>query len=385
MRLALDVSQGSLAKQGEEICGDSLEIVRKNDEMMVVLSDGLGSGVKAGILSTMTVKMAAKLLSRGLPLEETVETINKTLPICKVRGLAYATLNILYINEKNEVRFIQDDAPPLILIKHRSKQAIILEGQKNIIGGKEMSDYQFGIDEGDILIIVSDGVPHAGVGAILELGWGMQGLMKYVQKQLPSLDEPEEWVEEILEVTRILYSEEPGDDATVVAIRARKPRSLMLVSGPPKDQAKDEKLCKTFQSFEGRKVICGGATANMVAKKLQRNLETELEYSDPSVPPTAKMEGVNLVTEGILTINKAIERLKGVLGGENLKPKDDGATLLAKELIQSEEIFLHIGTAINPAHKALAPAITYPDRIQAFGELVHLLERLGKKVEIQWY
>lgn len=385
MRLAVDLAQGSINKQGEELCGDNIEIVRRDKEIMAVLSDGLGSGVKAGILATLTVKMATKLLSRGLPLEETVETINRTLPICKVRGLAYATLNVLYLDENNQGRLIQDDAPPAILLNPAERKARILEGTKSIIGGKEMTESCFELNEGDTIIIVSDGVPHAGVGAVLDLGWGMEGLLHYVRKKMPSITEPEEWVQEILDITNILYAEEPGDDATVFAIRARKPRHLMLLSGPPKEPMQDQEVCQALKDFAGRKIICGGATGNMVARHWQCEIETELVYSDPSVPPIAKMAGVNLVTEGILTINKAIERLRQVLGGESLGSKNDGATLLARELLQSEEISLHIGTAINPAHKSLAPAITYPDRIQAFAELVHLLDRLGKKVEITWY
>ncbi len=385
MRLALDIAQASMAKQGEELCGDSLEVVRRDGEIMVVLSDGLGSGVKAGILSTMTVKMAAKLLARGLPLEETVDTINRTLPICKVRGLAYATLNIIHINKDNKVRLIQDDAPPAILINPSMQEVLPLRGQKKYIGGKEIFDGEFEIEEGQTLLIVSDGVPHAGVGAVLDLGWGMEGVLNYVQKKLTSIEEPEKWVEEILEVTKVLYADEPGDDATAIAIRARKPRNLMLVSGPPSDKRLDSEFCTRLKEFNGRKVISGGATANMVARELKLSLQTELLYDDPSVPPIAKMAGINLVTEGILTINKTLERLKSVLSGDILSSKKDGATLLAKELMKSEEIFFCIGTATNPAHRALAPAITYPQRVPAFAEMVYVLERLGKKVEVSWY
>lgn len=383
MNLAFDLAQKSLAKQGEELCGDTVEVLRRPDEIMVALSDGLGSGVKAGILSTMTVKLAATLLSRGLPLDDVMATINKTLPVCKVRGLAYATLAVLATDSKGSTRLLVNDSPQALLL--REGELLEPPFSQSVVGQKQIQQSQFQLQVGDTLFLFSDGVTHAGVGGVLELGWGMDGLRYYIQKKAPSLTEPEEWTREILDIVNILYQGQPGDDATVVVLRARSPRSLMLLSGPPEDKELDGELCTRLREFPGRKVIAGGATGNMVARQWQEDLKTEVNYEDPTVPPKAILPGAHLVTEGILTLNKVIDRLRLVLSGENIPQKTDGASCLARELLRCEEIHFLIGTALNPAYKSLLSAVAYPTRQQAIDELTRLLVRLGKQTTVEWF
>ncbi len=381
--LAFDLAQKSLAKEGEELCGDTVEVLRRPDEIMVALSDGLGSGVKAGILSTMTVKLASTLLSRGLPLDDVMATINQTLPVCKKRGLAYATLAVLAAEADGQTRLLVNDSPQALLL--RDKQLLEPPFCQNKVGEKEIQQSEFTLQEGDLMFLFSDGVIHAGVGGILELGWGMEGLRYYLAKKAHASLEPEEWASEILDIVNILYQDRPGDDATVVVLRARSPRSMMLLSGPPEDAALDRELCERLRAFPGQKVIAGGATGNMVARQWGQRLITKANYDDPTVPPKAFLPGANLVTEGILTLNKVIDRLRLVLSGESIQPKEDGASCLARELLRSEEIHFLIGTALNPAFKSLQSAVAYPTRQQAVTELVRLLTRLGKQTEVEWF
>lgn len=383
MQLAFDLAQKSLAKEGEELCGDTVEVLRRPNEIMVALSDGLGSGVKAGILSTMTVKLASTLLSRGLPLDDVMATINQTLPVCKERGLAYATLAVLASEADGETRLLVNDSPQALLL--RDNELLEPPFSQTEVGEKQIQQSQFQLQEGDLLFLFSDGVTHAGVGGVLELGWGMAGLRYYLQKKAPSHLEPEQWAHEILDIVNILYQGRPGDDATVVVLRARQPRSMMLLSGPPEDKELDEELCNRLREFPGQRVIAGGATGNMVARHWNERLQTQMNYEDPTVPPKATLTGAHLVTEGILTLNKVIDRLRLVLTGENIPPKEDGASCLARELLRTEEIHFLIGTALNPAFRSLQSAVAYPTRQQAIGELSRLLTRLGKKTTVEWY
>lgn len=383
MQLAFDLAQKSLAKEGEELCGDTVEVLRRPDEIMVALSDGLGSGVKAGILSTMTVKLASTLLSRGLPLDDVMATINQTLPVCKERGLAYATLAVLAAEADGETRLLVNDSPQALLL--RDGELLEPPFSQTIVGEKQIQQSQFQLQEGDLLFLFSDGVTHAGVGGILELGWGMGGLRYYLEKKASSRLEPEQWAHEILDIVNILYQGKPGDDATVVVLRARSPRSMMLLSGPPEDEELDGELCNRLRGFPGQRVIAGGATGNMVARQWNERLVTQMNYEDPTVPPKATLAGAHLVTEGILTLNKVIDRLRLVLSGENIPPKEDGASCLARELLRTEEIHFIIGTALNPAYRSLQSAVAYPTRQQAITELSRLLIRLGKQTTVEWY
>ena len=383
MQLAFDLAQKSLAKEGEELCGDTVEVLRRPDEIMVALSDGLGSGVKAGILSTMTVKLASTLLSRGLPLDDVMATINQTLPVCKERGLAYATLAVLAAEADGETRLLVNDSPQALLL--RDGELLEPPFSQTIVGEKQIQQSQFQLQEGDLLFLFSDGVTHAGVGGVLELGWGMGGLRYYLEKKASSRLEPEQWAHEILDIVNILYQGKPGDDATVVVLRARSPRSMMLLSGPPEDEELDGELCNRLRGFPGQRVIAGGATGNMVARQWNERLVTQMNYEDPTVPPKATLAGAHLVTEGILTLNKVIDRLRLVLSGENIPPKEDGASCLARELLRTEEIHFIIGTALNPAYRSLQSAVAYPTRQQAITELSRLLTRLGKQTTVEWY
>ncbi len=219
----------------------------------------------------------------------------------------------------------------------------------------------------------------------MELGWGMGGLRYYLEKKASSTLEPEQWAHEILDIVNILYQGKPGDDATVVVLRARSPRSMMLLSGPPEDEELDGELCNRLRGFPGQRVIAGGATGNMVARQWNERLVTQMNYEDPTVPPKATLTGAHLVTEGILTLNKVIDRLRLVLSGENIPPKEDGASCLARELLRTEEIHFIIGTALNPAYRSLQSAVAYPTRQQAITELSRLLTRLGKQTTVEWY
>ena len=116
MELYLENGYTSLNKAHEELCGDKVEVAYNGDYTTVVLADGLGSGVKANILATLTSKILCTMVSNGIDLDECVNTIIQTLPVCKERGVAYATFSVVYMNKQGEGYLFEFDNPEAIYI-----------------------------------------------------------------------------------------------------------------------------------------------------------------------------------------------------------------------------------------------------------------------------
>lgn len=383
MSIKLDVSVASLSKQGEEVCGDSTEVIKTADATTVILSDGMGSGIKASILSILTTRIASRLLQRKIGLDQVFETIADTLPVCKVRGIAYSTLSVLRVSEDGSAHLIEYDNPPLILLSNNRVAPV--EGRTRQIAGKDVAEAFFQVKPGDLLILASDGTTNAGVGGgLFKLGIGDEGLADNIISRDLIQEDAAKIAEKVMDLVDACYLSTLGDDSTVVIAKARTPRVIILLTGPPEDARLDHAVVsKLLGARDAKRIICGGATANMVAREMNRPLRTSLEYEDPSVPPIASIEGVDMVTEGILTLNKCIEKLENTMAGGPLRESRDGATLLAGELLKADKVTFLVGKALNPAHEELMRSVQLMPRSEAVEHLKALLSNMGKEVEIQ--
>ncbi|HMM21188.1 MAG TPA: SpoIIE family protein phosphatase [Selenomonadales bacterium] len=380
-RLYAEVAVAQLSKTGEELCGDKVEISRTEDTTTVVLSDGLGSGVKANILATMTTKIASSMLKRGIPMEEVVSTIAETLPVCRERKIAYSTLHILTLTAGGEVTVVEFDSPATFLF--RAGQVVPFPTREKVIAGKLVREGQLSLQEDDVVIAVSDGVVHAGIGGLLKLGWGWEG----VAAELTDISSGEVDIfriaQQVLACCNGYYLDQPGDDSTVVAVKLRKPRRLAILTGPPEDPDEDGAVVRAFLAASGKKAVAGGTTANIVSRVTGRPITVDLEYSDPAIPPTASLEGLDLVTEGVLTLTAATERLGD---GKMLRnaTRQDGATRLARLLLEADSIDFYAGMAVNPAHQNPLFPSQINIKTQVLAKLREKLEGLGKQVAIHW-
>lgn len=384
MKFFMEFSTASLNKYGEELCGDTVDFLSEEDGFIAVLSDGLGSGVKANILSTLTSKIAMTMLKEGLPIEEVVDTIIHTLPICSVRKLAYSTFSIIKVNQKGIAYIVEFDNPSVFFIRQGKLSQI--QKHEKVINGRCIYESHFKLEEQDTLIFVSDGVIHAGAGQVLNLGWSWNEVAQYLQS-LPI----EEWsakkiTSSLLGVCEDLYIERPGDDTTVATIKAIWPKVAVLFSGPPSNQAKDDEVVEKLLHTQGKKIICGGTAANIVSRVTGRKITTSFDMIDPRIPPIGYIQGIDLVTEGVLTLQGAVEILEKVRDSTDISflEAKDGASMLAKLLFEEcTHIHMLVGRAINPAHQN-------PDFPQALSiklNILHKLEKilveLGKIVQIE--
>ncbi|VBB06239.1 stage ii sporulation protein e (spoiie) [Lucifera butyrica] len=381
-QLHAEVGVAQLSKIGEELCGDNVDLIRTPTDTIMVLSDGLGSGVKANILATLTTKIASSMLKRGIPLEDVVNTIAETLPVCRQRKIAYSTMHIITFNNQGLVTVVEFDCPTSFLV--RSGQVVPFPLQEKVVGGKIIKEGQLLLQENDIIIAVSDGVIHAGIGGLLKLGWGWQGVAQQLAIESTGNPEAETICRQLIRCCEGYYLGRPGDDTTVVAVKIRQPRHLTLLAGAPASRSNDEKVVKRFLRQQGKKIIAGGTTANIVSRITGRPLTVDLAYYDSQIPPIGHIEGIDLVTEGVLTLNAAVERLGNTEMLAN-QSRQDGATLLARKLLEADKIEIFAGGAVNPAHQNPNFPIQINVKAQVLSKLQAVLEFRGKQVGIEWF
>ena len=386
----VDVSYKSLNKFTEELCGDRVEVVNTEDGIIIVLSDGLGRGVKANILSTLTSKIISTMMKEGADIEDTVDTIVKTLPVCSIRNLAYSTFSILQISHWGEVYLVEFDNPSCIFIQNGQLSEI--EYSEREIAGKSIKEARFKVNESDELILISDGVVYAGVGALLNLGWNWDNVANFVVEKYKQEKTSARMTSLLSEACADLYMNEPGDDTTVVTAKIIPKKVVNIFSGPPEKVEDDEKAVFDFIGNEGLKIVCGGSTANITSRILKEKIITELNYINPSIPPIATIKGVDLVTEGVLTLRKALEIIKKYLDDPtekiniNLIDESHGASLLAKILMEEcTHLHLFIGKKINPAHQNPNLPVDLSIKLRLLEDLYNVMEKAGKVVERKYY
>lgn len=382
MQLHAEVGIAQLSKSGEELCGDNVDLIRTAQDTIIVLSDGLGSGVKANILATLTTKIASSMLKRGIPLEDVVNTITETLPVCRLRKIAYSTLHILKISSEGLATIVEFDCPTSFLIRNR--QVIPFPLQEKQVGGKTIKEGQLLLEKDDIIVAVSDGVIHAGIGGLLKLGWGWPGIAKQLEAECAKERRAEEISKQIIECCEGYYLGKPGDDSTVITVKMRPPLHLTLFTGPPVESINDAKLVRRFLKQQGKKVVAGGTTANIVSRVSGKPLTVELVYDDLNIPPVGYIEGIDLVTEGVLTLSAATDKMQREQEVFS-STRQDGATQLAKLFLECDCIDILAGRAINPAHQNPNLPLQINIKTQVLYNLQTVLLKKGKQVSIEWF
>ena len=352
--LYIEIGSHQEHKYSENCFGDSVASKKLPEEQRIitVLSDGLGSGVKANILSSMTSRMAIKFVESDLDLIRSAEVMMQALPVCQVRKISYATFSIIDAMLEGKTRIYEMDNPGCFIVRDFQQYCpahheITAENWKDRI----INVYQFLAREEDRIIIMSDGVTQAGLGnPNYPLGRQREGVWKFIENQIrrhpliTATDLAEAIVHEAL-------SKEPegkaGDDISCTVVYFRKPRKLLLLSGPPFDEEKDKEIAEMIDYYDGKTAICGGTTANIIERELCLKCEMDKTTFDPNIPMASIMPGIDLVTEGILTLTDVYRMLKEGLDED----KDNAATRLTRLLLDSDKIDFVVGTKINEAHQ----------------------------------
>ncbi len=358
----IDVDYSQVYKHGQQIGGDVFLLSRNPDrnQIVAILSDGLGSGVKANVLASLTAHMAHNLSFSPMDLTHSAKIIMDTLPVCKERKISYSTFSIADIRydntgEKIIVNFLEYDNPP----------ALFFKGTKNIPWTGETIDLQrkgafkkellhrqtFNLEVGDRLLMFSDGVTQSGLGLSMPLGWRIGGVNKFIERTLENNPEisSKDLTKAIVNKALNLDGFTSRDDITCSCIYVRKPRRTLIVTGPPFSKESDVLLGEKIKAFNGKKIVSGGTTALIVSRLFDKKLKVDLSCWSSDVPPASKMEGINLVTEGMLTLSKVATHLEAKTPLYDL-PNDPVRKFI--EIIEkSDQVHFIVGTKINEAHQ----------------------------------
>ncbi len=392
MGVTVDVAYKSLNKFTEILCGDKVEILQTKDSDIMILADGMGSGVKANILATLTSKILGTMFLNGATLEECADTIVQTLPVCQVRQVAYSTFSILQVYNNGDAYLVEFDNPGCIFIRDGK----LVNIPKNIreVEGKKINEYRFQVKRGDAFVLMSDGTIHAGVGDLLNFGWLWEDIAAYAVKQYAITVSAVRLANALSQACDELYGFRPGDDTTVAVMRIIDSKPVNIMTGPARDPSDDNRMVHDFLSDPSAKtVVCGGTSATIVSRVLGRRLDVSLDYVDPEIPPIAYMDGIDLVTEGVLTLNRVLQLLRRYVKNETITEdffleldKPNGASMVAKMIVEDcTEVHMYVGKAINSAYQNPGIPFDLGIRQNLVEQLKHTIEEMGKKVVVTYY
>ena len=363
--------------------------------VITALSDGLGSGIKAGVLATLTATMATRFIAMDIPIKRAAEIIMNTLPVCKERGISYATFTLVDIEPSAAVRIMEYDNPPYILVRQntvvepiKEMTELVRKNKKTAPRRESILQYsRYDARPGDRLIFFSDGVTQSGMGSmVFPFGWGFENVQTFVLQCIeenPNIS-ARELARKVVQQASSFDGFSPKDDITCGVIYFRNPRDMLVVTGPPVLKENDKVVAQLFDSFEGRKIVCGGTTANILSRELNRKINVILKDIDPIVPPISEMEGADMVTEGIITMGKVSEILEN--GGNTDKMKRNAATRMVEMFLDSDRIHFAVGTKINEAHQDPNMPVELEIRRNIVKKIASLLQdKYLKEVHIQYF
>jgi hypothetical protein len=323
-----------------------------------------------------------------LSLEECVATIAATLPICSVRGVAYSTFTIIHLIDNTTAELIQYDNPHVIML--RDCENYEYPKSELSIDGKKIYKSIIKLQENDIFIAMSDGCPHAGIGRAYNFGWTCKDITEFVKPFTHAGYTAKTLATILVDECNKQYGYHPGDDATACVIRIRKREPMNILFGPPRNRDDCDRMMSLFFMKEGKHIICGGTTSSIAAKYLGKPLKASFNFECSDVPPIAEIDGVDLVTEGVITMSKVIEYAKDALDKnekyEHWGFKRDGASLICRMLFEeATDINFFVGRAINPAHQNPELPINYNIKMNLVEELSACLKQMGKRIKVCYF
>ena len=382
--LTIETGYTSMNKHSETLCGDWFKVFENPDRKIIVLSDGLGSGVKANILSTLTSTILGTMLYKNMPLDECIETVATALPMCKERRLAYSTFTVLEIT-KGQAYLVQYDNPSAIIL--REGKNLSYNYNVHFANEKEIHESRIILQKDDIIVLMTDGVTNAGIGKLTQNGWQHSEIIEFLERLDTKQMSAVHIAAQIVNCSLTLSEDSLDDDATVFVVKIRSRVVVNMLVGPPENKEDDNKVLKLFFSKNGKTVVCGGSTASVVSKYLNKPMRVIQDSGNEEIPDMALIEGVDYVTEGIITLKKVVELIescsKNPMCCLNISKSRDPASLLAILLIEeATDVNIYFGMSENVAHQGTD--VDFDTKLALIKELEECLNEMGKSVKISF-
>ena len=362
--LFIESGHASINKHDETLCGDSYSIKKNGEQLVAVLSDGLGSGVKANILSTLTANMLSTMMLNRLPIDECIETVASTLPMCRERKLAYSTFTLACFTDST-VRLVQYDNPDAVLLRNGKNYAY--DTGIHFIGEKKICESTINLMENDMLVLMTDGITNAGIGKLSPGGWKREEVIAFLERWYTPDISPQNLAARLVEAGNVLCMDS----------------NVMI--GPPADPKDDARVLKLFFAKEGSHICCGGSTAHMISRYLNKPIIPVEDSGTEKVPAIATIDGMDLVTEGIITLQQVADLAEQYVSDNRLSitinSGNDGVSLLCAYLFeQATDINFFFGKAENTANDDLD--IGMDAKAIVINRLISSLREMGKNVKI---
>ena len=389
MKLNIDFAWYSINHDGEEVCGDHVDAKYDADRFIGVLADGMGSGVKANVLSTMGATILSTMLMGGEDVESAVDTVVRTLPVCSERGMNYCTFSVVTVEQNEPAYFTEFDNPQAWIIRNR--QIVLLDRSCHKVDGKRIYESELPLVAGDVVVVTSDGAVNAGMDNHFSFSWTWDSVADWLCERAHTYPSALRLATDLVDAVNNLYGWKPTDDVTAMVIRIPEPETANIMYGPPEHPEDDAFMVREFMRSDGYKIVCGGTTSQVVSRVLNSPLEPIPETAADGIPPISFLAEVDLVTEGVLTVTRAADILERYYFNQQHPDfteldASNGAAFLAKQLAEHcTTLRVFVGRAKNPAYEGKDVPVDLDMKQKAIDRICELMRRQGRTVEVKFY
>lgn len=374
----VEVEQAQSSKKPHDPCGDVTACERTPAATTLVCADGIGSGIRARIAAQMCASRILELLRLGFSPRKAFTAVARTMEQARDPSRPFAAFTLARVRNDGMATVVSYESPPAVLVSRRHAAALPQSPME--LGGAMAMESNCYLEPGDAILVMSDGITQAGIGSRFPLGWQTEGVVRWLNDRLTDGLEVPSLPQHLLDEARRLWVQ-GGDDCTVAMAHCRRGQIVNLFTGPPANRADDAHAVRRFVQSEGLKIVCGGSTAELVARVLKQRVCVEQDAKSLIAPPRYEIEGIDLVTEGAVTLNQVYNVID-----EDIREltEDSGVTELCALLQIADRVNLFVGGAKSKAAGDISfrqRGILTRDRIVPL--LVEKLRAAGKLVVVE--